>query len=53
MVASAGTITVPIYAKFNGKEFHVGDLTLDVKVVNGRVKAPTTREIAAAFRKAR
>ena len=53
MAAGIGTITVPIYAKFGGKEFHVGDLTLDLKTVGGKVKAPSTREVVAALRKIR
>lgn len=53
MAVAPGTITVPIYAKFNGKEYHVGDVTLDVKIVNGRVRTPSTKDIAAAIRKVR
>lgn len=26
---------IPVYAKFNGKEFHVGDFELDVTMVAG------------------
>jgi hypothetical protein len=51
MAATTGTMTIPIYAKFANKEFHVGDLTLDVKVVGGRPKAPTAREITKALKR--
>lgn len=53
MAACLGTITVPIYAKFGGREYHVGDVTLDVKTSGGKVKAPTAREVVAALRKIR
>jgi hypothetical protein len=53
MAASLGTITVPIYAKFGGKEYHVGDVTLDAKTSGGKVKTPSVREIVAALRKIR
>lgn len=51
MVAMA-TVTMPIVAKFNGKDIDLGELTIDVKMVGSRVKAPTEREIKAALRKA-
>lgn len=51
MASSIGTLTLPIVAKYAGKEYPIADLTLDVKIVNGRVKTPSSREIKAALRK--
>lgn len=51
MVVSAGTVSIPITATFNGKAIHIGDLVLEVKIVNGRVKTPTEREIKNALRR--
>ncbi|MBA3781012.1 MAG: hypothetical protein H0X12_04055 [Nocardioides sp.] len=46
-----GTITVPIVAQWGGKDYKIGDLTLDVKVVNGKPRLPSEREIRATLRK--
>lgn len=51
MPTPAGTITIPIVAKWGGKEFPIGEVTMDVKVSNGRPKAPTAREIERAIKK--
>ena len=45
MAKQAGTVTTPIYARINGKEIHLGDLVVPVRIVNGQVKAPSEREI--------
>ncbi len=33
MSAVVGTITVPIYAHYNGQQIHMGDWTLDLEAV--------------------
>lgn len=51
MAITTATVTVPILARVGGKDIHIGDLTVEAKVVNGRLKGPTEREIKALLRK--
>lgn len=51
-MAASATITLPVKVTFNGKDTQIGELTLDVKVSpQGRVTAPSAREVKAALRK--
>lgn len=51
MATSVGTIQVPIIARVDGKDVDLGVLALEVKIIHGRVKTPTAREIKAALRR--
>lgn len=51
MAADTATVTMPITAHLGKKTIRLGDLVLDVKVVNGRVRPPTEREIKAALKR--
>jgi hypothetical protein len=51
MGTTAGTVTLPVLVRFNDKDIEIGELTLDVKLIHGKVKAPTPREIKTALRR--
>ena len=53
MAKATATMTIPIYAKIDKAEHHIGDIVVPIKTVNGRPKAPTAREILTALRKVR
>lgn len=52
-MATIGTVTLPVFVRVGDfKEAEIGTLTLDFETRNGRIKAPSTREIKAALKKA-
>lgn len=51
MATNTATVTIPVLAQLGRKTIHLGDLELEVKVVDGRLKPPTEREIKSALKK--
>ena len=49
-MATLAPFVIGIYGKIHGKEFYIGDLTLEVRVVDGKVILPTPEDVHAAFR---
>lgn len=47
----AAEMTFPIFTELNGKKLAIGELTLDLKLTNGKIKTPTVMEIKRALRK--
>jgi len=51
MAKATGTMTIPIIAGVGKTAVHLGNVVVDVKVVRGKVKTPSERDIRAALRK--
>lgn len=50
-MGATARITIPVYAKVASKEIHLADAEFEVRIVAGRPKLPTPREIKAQIRR--
>jgi hypothetical protein len=49
-MATLAPVVIAIWGRYNDTEFHIGDLTLEIKVVDGKVTLPTAEDVKSAFR---